>query len=305
MFNPPSLIVPEVFCSVPERYRKRDQSAEWLRVQKRGATAHSFLEGPAFDRAGNLYVTDIPYGRVFRISPAGDFELVAEYDGEPNGLKVHRDGRIFIADHKHGIMLLDPASGAVVPYLDRPRLERFKGVNDLFFAPNGDLYFTDQGQSGLQDPSGRVYRYSAQGQLSCLMDNIPSPNGIVLAPDGGSLLIAVTRANSVWRAPLLADGGVSKVAAFLNLSGGFGPDGLALDQAGGLAVCHPGLGSVWLFDADGEPLARVRSQTGKVITNCAYGGPQRQWLYMTEADSGLVLRARMPAPGIDLLEGQP
>lgn len=99
---------------MPERYRKRDQSAEWLRVQKRGATAHSFLEGPAFDRAGNLYVTDIPYGRVFRISPAGDFELVAEYDGEPNGLKVHRDGRIFIADHKHGIMLLDPASGAVV-----------------------------------------------------------------------------------------------------------------------------------------------------------------------------------------------
>ncbi|KDD17922.1 SMP-30/gluconolactonase/LRE family protein [Bordetella bronchiseptica] len=305
MFPPPSPIAAEVFCSVPERYRKRDQSAEWLRVQKRGATAHSFLEGPAFDRAGNLYVTDIPYGRVFRISPAGDFELVAEYDGEPNGLKVHRDGRIFIADHKHGIMLLDPASGAVVPYLDRPRLERFKGVNDLFFAPNGDLYFTDQGQSGLQDPSGRVYRYSAQGQLSCLMDNIPSPNGIVLAPDGGSLLIAVTRANSVWRAPLLADGGVSKVAAFLNLSGGFGPDGLALDQAGSLAVCHPGLGSVWLFDADGEPLARIRSQTGKVITNCAYGGPQRQWLYMTEADSGLVLRARMPAPGIDLLEGQP
>jgi gluconolactonase len=297
MFNAPPVIETEVFASVPEAYRKKNQTAEWLQVQKRGMQADSFLEGPSFDKAGNLYVTDIPYGRIFRISPAGDFSLIAEYDGEPNGLKLHADGRIFIADHKQGILLLDPSSGQVTPFLDRPRLERFKGVNDLFFASNGDLYFTDQGQSGLQDPTGRVYRYSEQGQLTCLMDNIPSPNGLVLSPDESSLLVAVTRANSVWRAPIRADGTVSKVGAYLNLSGGFGPDGMAIDAAGNLAVCHPGLGSVWLFDVDGEPLARVRSRTGKVTTNCAYGGPDGQWLYITEADSGLVLRARMPNPG--------
>jgi len=297
MFNAPPVIETEVFASLPEQYRKKNQTAEWLRVQKRGMQTHSFLEGPSFDRHGNLYVTDIPYGRIFRISPAGDFTLVLEYDGEPNGLKLHADGRIFIADHKQGILILDPVSGKLTVCLDRPRLERFKGVNDLFFAANGDLYFTDQGQTGLQDPSGRVYRYTAAGQLVCLMDNIPSPNGLVLAPDEGSLLVAVTRANSVWRAPIRDDGTVSKVAAFLNLSGGFGPDGMALDAAGNLAVCHPGLGSVWLFSPEGEPVARVVSRTGKVVTNCAYGGPDGHWLYITEADSGLVLRARMPEPG--------
>ena len=296
MFNAPPMIEPEVFVSVPESFRK-NETAEWLRVQKRSAKTHSFLEGPSFDRDGNLYVTDIPFGRIFRISPAGAFELIAEYDGEPNGLKFHPDGRIFVADHKQGIMLLDPSSGSVTAFLDRPRLERFMGVNDLFFDNNGDMYFTDQGQSGLHDPSGRVYRYSAEGRLDCLIDNIPSPNGIVLTPDGHSLFVAVTRANAVWRAPIRADGTISKVAAFLNLSGGYGPDGMAIDAKGNLAVCHPGLGSVWLFDNDGEPLARVKSRTGKVVTNCAYGGPGGEWLYMTEADSGLVLRAKMPFPG--------
>lgn len=296
MFAAPPLIAAEVFASLPGTLRK-NATADWLRVQKRGVNTHSFLEGPSFDRDGNLYVTDIPFGRIFRIKPDGTFTLIAEYDGEPNGLKFAPDGRIFIADHKQGIMQLDPASGSVTAFLDRPRLERFKGVNDLFFADNGDMYFTDQGQTGLQDPTGRVYRYSADGRLDCLMDNIPSPNGIVLAPDGGSVFVAVTRANSVWRAPLRADGTVSKVAAFINMSGGFGPDGLAVDAHGNLAVCHPGLGSVWLFGDDGEPLARVKSSTGKVVTNCAYGGPQGQYLYMTEADTGHVLRAKMPYPG--------
>lgn len=304
MFNAPPIIETEVFASVPEVYRKKNQTAEWLRVQKRAMQTHSFLEGPSFDRSGNLYVTDIPYGRIFRVSSSGDFSLIIEYDGEPNGLKLHADGRIFIADHKQGILILDPATGKMRTFLDRPRLERFKGVNDLFFADNGDLYFTDQGQSGLQDPSGRVYRYSSGGTLTCLLDNVPSPNGIVLSPDGTYLLVAVTRANSVWRAPILEDGTVSKVGAFLNLSGGFGPDGLAVDAAGNVAVCHPGLGSIWLFSPDGEPIARVVSRTGKVTTNCAYGGPGGHWLYITEADSGLVLRARMPYPGRPMYHSQ-
>ncbi|MFP3500352.1 SMP-30/gluconolactonase/LRE family protein, partial [Pseudomonas sp. SIMBA_059] len=78
-------------------------------------------------------------------------ELVCQYDGWPNGLKIHQDGRIFITDYKRGIMLLDPQTGAIEALLDSAGSEGFKGVNDLVFAPNGDLFFTDQGQTGLQD----------------------------------------------------------------------------------------------------------------------------------------------------------
>jgi gluconolactonase len=61
--------------------------------------------------------------------------------------------------------------------------ESFKGCNDLTFARNEDLYFTDQGQTGVHDPSGRVYRLTAGGNLVRLIDNCPSPNGLVLDPD--------------------------------------------------------------------------------------------------------------------------
>jgi sugar lactone lactonase YvrE len=58
-----------------------------------GRGSRTLLEGPSFDR-GNLYVTNIPYGQILKVSSTGEFSLVVEYDGEPNGLKIHRDGRI-------------------------------------------------------------------------------------------------------------------------------------------------------------------------------------------------------------------
>jgi sugar lactone lactonase YvrE len=163
-----------------------------------------FLEGPAFDRAGNLYVTDIPFGRIFRVDARGSFTLVAEYDGEPNGLAIDADGRILVADYRQGLLELDPTRGTVKVIVDGYRAERFKGINDLTFADNGDLYFTDQGQTALDDPTGRIYRLRANGVLDRLADNLPSPNGLVLNGAQGILYVAVTRANAVWRLPLLA-----------------------------------------------------------------------------------------------------
>ena len=298
MFAPPPEIETRVFARLPDALRRTGQRSSWADAMVHGRTLDCFLEGPSFDASGNLYVVDIPFGRVFRISPRGEFDMVAEYDGEPNGLKLHPDGRIFIADHKYGIVELDPESGQVTVVIDHPRHERFKGCNDLFFAANGDLYFTDQGQTGLQDPSGRLFRRSVGGRLEIVLDGVPSPNGLVTNLDETILYLAVTRDNSVWRLPLLADGSVAKVGVFVQLSGGLaGPDGLALDADGNLAVAHAGLGTVWLFSPLGEPLARIRSCAGTMTTNIAYGGPDRRNLYITESETGTILMADMPVAG--------
>jgi len=298
MFAPPKDIETEIFARLPDEFRGVDPGNEWVAAQPVGSPPHSVLEGPSFDRDGNLWCVDIPNGRIFRVTPDGRFNLVAEYDGWPNGLKIHRDGRIFIADYKHGIMLLDPVSGKVTPYLVRANLERFKAVNDLFFARNGDLYFTDQGMTGMHDPTGRVFRVHADGRVECLLDNVPSPNGLVMNLDETMLFLAVTRGNCVWRVPLRRDGGVAKVGIYIQLSGGWGgPDGLALDEAGGLAVAHVGLGTVWVFDARGEPKYRVRSCAESHTTNVAYGGPDGRTLFITESGSGTILKARLETPG--------
>lgn len=299
MFVMPPVVQTELFMHLPDAMRRPGQlSAERLRAGKGTLQTDCFLEGPSFDRHGNLYLVDIAFGAIYRVDPAGRVEEVIRYDGEPNGLKIHRDGRIFIADHKHGILLLDPVRGQVQPFLTRAYTEHFKGVNDLFLGPDGSLFFTDQGQTGLQDPTGRVYRYDmAGGVLTRLLDNVPSPNGIVTNAAQTLLYVAVTRANCIWRAMLLPDGTLTRAGVFVQLSGGTGPDGLALDEKGNLYVAHAGYGMVWKYSPSGEPLLAIRSCAGHMITNLAFGGPDRRDLYITESETGSVLVARMDTPG--------
>lgn len=299
MFAAPPEAEARVFASMPAEFDGNPDRSEWVRTQHPGRGFRAFLEGPSFDREGNLFCVDLAYGRVFRVSLTGEFELFAEYDGEPNGLKLHKDGRIFIADHRHGIMVLDPVSRKVEPYLIRGHFERFIGVNDLHFSTDGDLYFTDQGQSGVQSPHGRLFRLRANGDLDRLLSNVPSPNGLVLTGDESQVLLAVTRANAIWRVRFTPDGRtVTKCGTFIQLSGGLaGPDGLAIDSEGNLAVCHMGLGTVWLFSRLGEPILRIRSPEGIMTSNCAFGGPENRTLYITEVETASILAVEMPAPG--------
>lgn len=299
MFAPPPAVEAQIFATIPEKFHKRGAKSDWVDIQFAGADTPTFIEGPAFDNQGNLWVTDIPWGRLFKIDPAGEVSLGMEYDGEPNGLKFMADGRAFIACHKHGIMLFDPARGTVEPFVTHDLLTPFKGCNDLTVARNGDIYFTDMGQTGLHDPTGRLYRLRVDGRLECLLDNVPSPNGLVLNKAETVLYLAVTRANAVWKVPLMPDGRVSKVGVWVQLSGGTsGPDGLAIDDEDNVVVCHNGFGAAWLFSAlRGEPRLRIESPVGLYTTNCAFGGPDNRTLYITESKSGTILTAEMPVPG--------
>ncbi|MBR0846394.1 SMP-30/gluconolactonase/LRE family protein [Bradyrhizobium diazoefficiens] len=296
-FDPPRRIETTIFTRLPDAFRKPRRTT-WADANQGGREIDAFIEGPSFDREGRLYVTDIPYGRIFRVSPQGEWEMVCQYDGWPNGLKIHRDGRIFITDYKRGIMLLDPVRGVVTPFLETAASESFKGVNDLVFAASGNLYFTDQGQTGMQDPTGRVWKLAPDGRLTCLVGTIPSPNGIVVDAKESFLLVAVTRANQIWRVPLPASGLTTKVGIFSHLHGGpGGPDGLALDEAGNLLVCHTRVGSVWRLSPIAEPIDRIVSCAGVGTTNLAFGGAGRRSLFITESDTGSLLRAELDTPG--------
>lgn len=299
MFAAPPEISTQICFRIPASLRRESIETDWIR-HRAGGPLHSFLEGPAFDRQGRLHVTDLAHGRLFRIDPAGAVTVFADYGGEPNGLKIHRDGRIFVADRRYGILCFDPATGRREDILAGPSgSERFHGPNDLHFSADGDLYFTDQGDSALEAPFGRVYRLTAQGRLDLLMEGLAGPNGLVLSRDEKLLYVAETRQNRILSLPLTGPGQtVRKAGVFVQLSGSpVGPDGLALDAAGNLAVVHAGFGTVWLFSPLGEPLARIRSCAGLRTTNVTYGMADPTNLYITEAAEGVVLRAEMPAAG--------
>lgn len=300
-FPKPVVIDAEVFTELPQQLRRPATPSYWAERNRRGMAVDSFIEGPSFDRDGNLWFVDIPFGRIFRADPQGTVVQVAEYDGQPNGLKIHADGRIFIADFQNGIMQLDPETGQVSHALRDCDTEGFKGCNDLHFGSDGSLYFTDQGQTGLQDPTGRVFRWQPEtGALTCLIDKVPSPNGLVLDLNEHVLFLAVTRANAVWRLPISPSGRVNKAGLFLQFSGGrAGPDGLALTAQNGVVVCQAGMGLVWVHNALGQVVAVVRSPRGLGTTNCAFGGADGRSLFITESDSGTILKAEF-APELDI-----
>ena len=298
MYAAPPETTARVFAELPLELHGKATDSAWLQQQHKGRQLPAFLEGPSFDRNGRLYCVDVAYGRILRVDQQGQFEVVAQYDGEPNGLKLHQDGRVFIADYRHGIMVMDPNNGRVEPYFTRPMFERFRGVNDLHFTSSGDLYFTDQGQSGLQRPNGRLFRLSAQGKLDCLLDNIPSPNGLTFNVTETDLLLAVTRANAIWRIRFFPDGNVAKSGVFIQMSGGMaGPDGVAVDEENNLFVCHMGMGSVWKFSPLGEPLLRIRAPRGLLTSNCAFGGANNSTLFITNSETGQILAVDLDVPG--------
>ena len=296
MFAAPPDIATDVFARLPDSLRIVGRHTPWS-LPRGSGPLHSFLEGPAFDRDGNFYCVDVCHGRIFRIAPGGRWDVFAHYEGNPNGLKVHRDGRIFVADHHLGLLCFDPRSGERTVLAEGTADGPFRGLNDLVFDDAGTLYFTDPGESGLDDPHGRVFRMRADGTIDLLAEGLAYPNGLVLNPAQNVLYVAVSRTLQVLRMPL-RETGVYKSGLFIQLSGGLaGPDGMAVADDGSLAVVHAGFGTVWLFSALGEPLARVRSSAGIRTTNVAFGGPDRRDLYITEAEHGVILRAHLPVAG--------
>ncbi len=289
--TPPRLIETKVFSAMPDNFRRKGVATEWADANRPGAPTDCFIEGPSFDKDGNLYIVDIPFGRIFRIAPDKTWSLVVEYEGWPNGLKIAADGRILVADYRHGIMECDAKAGRMQKVLTSRNSESFRGCNDLHLASNGDIFFTDQGQTGLHDPTGKVYRYTKSGRLDCLIDTGPSPNGLVLDPNEAVLFVAMTRDNAVWRLPFMKDGSVSKVGRFCSLFGPSGPDGMTMDRAGRLFVAHASLGHVFVFAPNGECIARIKSCAGPSCTNVAIGGENRDRLYITESVTGTVLVA--------------
>lgn len=98
-YAPPPIITASLYARIPDAVRCTDKETEW----RGGFTRpfqNIFLEGPVYATSGDLFLVDVPYGRILRISPSKEVFVEAEWDGEPNGLAVAPDGQIAIADYK-------------------------------------------------------------------------------------------------------------------------------------------------------------------------------------------------------------
>jgi len=249
-------------------------------------------EGPSFDRQGNLHFVDWDAERVYRVTPAGQVSIFAETAGIPTGSKFHRDGRLFVADGKRGVIAITP-DGVVRPVATECAGRRFRGPNDLVFAPNGDIYFTDPAGTGPQNPVGQIFLLRADGTVEEFAGGFQFPNGVALSDDGRTLFMAETFPQHIWAFELDSHGRERSRRVYATLQGGLGPDGMAFGQDGNLYIAHFGKGVVAVVSPQGKVIDEL-PVGGMKATNVAFWGKS---LYVTDVDKSQVTRLDIGVAG--------
>jgi gluconolactonase len=295
MMRSPLLLTAQKFATLPDEFRHTGEPSDWAKMTRPGQPMHSFLEAAFFDDNRTLWLSDVPYGRVFTIDQSGDWNVEHHIEGEPHAMRIAPDGRRIAVDYRHGLIELTGRATFDVLSTGLPG-QAFKGLSDMAYAPDGALWFTDSGRTSLSDPTGRVYRLSKEGDLRLVLDCVPYSNGICLSPDGAWVYVAATRANQVWRfAAKLPDAGYPMVGTYLNLSGGLGPDGLATNAMGWLAVAQAQAGRAYVFDVLGTPLAEVLLPEGLWTTSVTFHPDNPNELYIIDAQLGAVFTCTIPS----------
>jgi gluconolactonase len=250
------------------------------------AEVPGYCEGVVFDRAGNAYVSDTNHGTIYRIGP-DNTPVVWAKTAAPNGHKILADGTHLVCD-KGAVRRFD-ANGKQLPDASTECDGKpLRAPNDLTIDPKGGFYFTDPGGSNAANPIGTVHYVDPQGKTHKIADGLAFPNGIVLRPDGRTLLVGESEQNRVLEYPVLAPGKLGERKVFANLPSKKGeqvanaPDGMALDEDGNLFVAHYGMRTVQVLSPKGELL---RSYPGGNLTtsNVAFTGPNMDQLYITGA----------------------
>jgi gluconolactonase len=259
-----------------------------------------FPEGPNFDDNGNLYVCNRWDGFINIIRPDGQYSKFIETGGKPNGCRLHHDGRLFIADIGLRQILAADSGGRIDVFVDNYQGAPLLGPNDMVFDRNGILYFTDPGLES-KDLPGQVFRYTPDGTLSLLSNELFYPNGIALSKDERSLFVAETGTDRISRYEIDNDGTLKNWEIFIQFeeessSKGFGPDGIAFDIEENLYVAHRGSGNVIVINPEGRIIARIPSG-GDLPTNMAFRDTS---LYVTEDDTEAVYRLDIGVKGLPL-----
>lgn len=251
-----------------------------------------FTEGPRW-RDGSLWCSDMHDHRVVAVSPDGEVRTVVTVDGDlPSGLGWLEDGRMLVVSMNSRRVLRLEATGELAVHADLSDVA-IGVLNDMIVATDGTAYVGDMGLGlGIFTTEmahlGQVFVVRPDGTFDVAAADLRVPNGMILTPDEGTLLVAETGGGCITQFDRLTDGRISGARQFAALTSAdpqvpvAAPDGICLDEEG----------AVWLADTAGKRVVRVRA--GGVVTDavdfapeipiaCVLGGPERTQLYVCTA----------------------
>jgi gluconolactonase len=276
---------------------------------ERVATGFQFTEGPMW-RGGQLWFSDLVGDQMISVSPGGQTRVLIDHSGgvlnPPHGSYMGSNAMVTAPD---GSVLMIQQGGRrivrldsqlkITPFLDNFDGKRFNSPNDLVFAPDGALWFTDP-PFGLaqqeKDPAKElsfngVFRYF-HGKLSAPIRDMSLPNGIGFSKDGKTLYVSNSGPEmAVKKFRVASDGSVSGEETVIAYPGRAPdvPDGLKLDSAGNLWTSGPG--GFRVISPEGKVLGQIKLP--EVAANMAWGD-DGSTAYFTASTSIYRLKAAIP-----------
>jgi gluconolactonase len=252
------------------------------------ASGFGFTEGPMWDPAGFLYVSDETLNKIFRVFPNGRKEEVISL-GDPDGNTFDRQHRLLdCASVLRAIIEVTP-EGKYKILADRYKGKRFNSPNDVIVGPDGALYFTDPtldlvAGEKQEKPFQGVYRLDDKGNVRLLTKDLTQPNGLAFSPDAKYFYVDDSKQKNIRVYDVAPDGTVSNGRIFGDETGGKHegvPDGMKVDTSGNLFVVGPK--GIWVWDAKGNHLGTI--VTPEQPANLAWGDQDYRALYITATTS--------------------
>jgi gluconolactonase len=252
------------------------------------ATGFGFTEGPVWDKAGFLYVSDEELNKIFRVYADGHKEELISL-GDPDGSTYDRQQRLLdCASVLRAIIRISP-DGKYEVLADRFEGKKFNSPNDVVIGPDGAIYFTDP---TLDLPPGEkqeipfqgVYRLNEKGEVRLLTKDLSQPNGLAFSPDGKRFYVDDTEQKNIRVYDFLADGTLANGRIFGEEHGAKGegvPDGIKVDMQGNLFVTGPK--GIWVWDALGHHLGTI--VLPEQPANLTWGDADYGTLYITAGTS--------------------
>jgi gluconolactonase len=245
------------------------------------ATLPSYSEGIVFDAQGAAFVSVLNHETVFVVrEPAPP---VAWYRvTEPNGHKILPDGTHLIAA-RGGVQHVD-AEGKLIEVL-APQLIT---PNDLALDGDGGVYVTVPAESEADREAGRsgVYYLDAHQAVHKVADDLCYPNGVVVRPDGKSLVVDDSCNRRIYEFQIQSPGVLTARRILVEVPDTRSiPDGMTLDHVGRIYMADYGTGTVRVFRSTGEAVREY--PTGlEHASNVAFGGASLGTLYVTGSAHG-------------------
>lgn len=251
----------------------------------------SFTEGPAVDKAGNIFFTDQPNNKIWKYDTAGKLSLFIDEAGRSNGTHFDKKGNLITcADENGQLWSIDPRGKKKVLLKDFNG-HRFNGPNDLWIDQGGGIYFTDpyfQREYWTRkkpDPgiNGENLYYLPAGKTKAIVvdHDLGKPNGIVGSPDGKWLYVADMSKNTIFKYAINNRGSLLNRQPFAPETS----DGMKLDERGNLYLTNNG---VSVYDPTGKKIDHI-DVPAKWTANLCFGGKNRDILFITACESVYII----------------